>query len=80
MAAYNTASDSENTAVRALITKVGDYYLDHLFNIGSGQGGMSLATQLDVSSRPKADTRLEHLSFLKVAVIVWNVSFMLAVK
>jgi len=54
MAAYNTASDSENTAVRALITKVGNYYLDHLFNIGSGQGGMSLTTQLDVSSRPKA--------------------------
>lgn len=52
MAAYNTASDSENTAVRALITKVGNYYLDHLFNIGSGQGGMSLTTQLDVSSRP----------------------------
>lgn len=57
MAAYNTASDSENAVVRALITKVGDYYLDHLFNIGSGHGGMSLATQLDVSSRPKAVTQ-----------------------
>jgi len=38
MAIYNTASDSANTAVRAFLTKVGEYYLGRSFNTGSGQG------------------------------------------
>lgn len=38
MAVYNTASDSANTAVRAFLTKVGEYYLGHSFNTGSGKG------------------------------------------
>lgn len=38
MAIYNTASDSANTAVRAFLTKVGEYYLGHSFNTGSGKG------------------------------------------
>ena len=38
MAIYNTDSDSENTAVRAFLTKVGEKYLGRRFNIGSGWG------------------------------------------
>ena len=38
MAIYNTASDYANTAIRAFLTKVGEYYLDK-FNTGSGKGG-----------------------------------------
>lgn len=38
MAVYNTSSDSANTAVRAFLTKVGEYYLGHSFNTGSGTG------------------------------------------
>ncbi|GAB1623534.1 hypothetical protein AAOGI_35840 [Agarivorans albus] len=38
MAVYNTASDSANTAVRAFLTKVGEYYLGHSFNTASGKG------------------------------------------
>lgn len=38
MAVYNTPSDSANTAVRAFLTKVGEFYLGHSFNTGSGKG------------------------------------------
>lgn len=38
MAVYNTLSDSANTAVRAFLTKVGEYYLGHSFNTGTGKG------------------------------------------
>ncbi|MCG6348595.1 HNH endonuclease [Vibrio fluvialis] len=38
MAIYNTASDSANTAVRAFLTKVGEYYLGHSFNTSTGTG------------------------------------------
>ena len=38
MAIYNTSSDSANTAVRAFLTKVGEHYLGHPFNTGSGNG------------------------------------------
>ena len=38
MAVYNTGSDSANTAVRAFLTKVGEFYLDRSFNTGSGWG------------------------------------------
>lgn len=38
MAVYNTTFDSANTAVRAFLTKVGEYYLGHSFNTGSGKG------------------------------------------
>lgn len=38
MAVYNSSSDSANTAVRAFLTKVGEYYLGHSFNTGSGKG------------------------------------------
>jgi HNH endonuclease len=38
MAIYNTASDSANTAIRAFLTKVGEHYLGHSFNTGSGKG------------------------------------------
>ncbi|MBM1106690.1 hypothetical protein JQC67_11120 [Aurantibacter crassamenti] len=38
MAVYNTTSDSANTAVRALLTKIGEYYLKKSFNTGSGKG------------------------------------------
>jgi hypothetical protein len=38
MAVYNTASDAANTAIRAFLTKVGEYYLGHSFNTGSGKG------------------------------------------
>lgn len=36
MAVHNTSSDSANTAVRAFLTKVGEYYWNASFNIGSG--------------------------------------------
>lgn len=38
MAIYNTASDAANTAVRAFLTKVGEFYLGRPFNTGSGKG------------------------------------------
>jgi hypothetical protein len=38
MAVYNTPSDSANTAIRAFLTKVGEHYLGHSFNTGSGKG------------------------------------------
>ena len=38
MAVYNTASDAANTAVRAFLTQVGEYYLGQSFNTGSGTG------------------------------------------
>ncbi|WP_108425491.1 HNH endonuclease [Flagellimonas amoyensis] len=36
MAVYNTSSDSANTAIRAFLTKVGEYYWGKSFNTGSG--------------------------------------------
>ena len=38
MAVYNTTSDAANTVVRAFLTRVGEYYLGHTFNTGSGKG------------------------------------------
>ena len=38
MAVYNTASDAANTAVRAFLTSVGDYYLKGSFNTVNGKG------------------------------------------
>ncbi|MDA8971876.1 HNH endonuclease [bacterium] len=38
MAIYNTSSDGANTSVRAFLTKVGEHYLQHGFNTGSGKG------------------------------------------
>jgi len=38
MAIYNTSSDAANTAVRAFLTKVGEFYLGRSFNTGSGKG------------------------------------------
>jgi len=37
MAVYNTPSDAANTAVRAFLTSVGEHYLGHSFNTGSGK-------------------------------------------
>ena len=38
MAIHNTASDAANTAVRAYLTSLGEKYLGHGFNTGSGKG------------------------------------------
>lgn len=38
MAVHNTGSDAANTAVRAFLTRVGEKYLGHGFNTGSGRG------------------------------------------
>ena len=38
MATHNTASDAANTAVRAYLTLLGEKYLGHSFNTGSGRG------------------------------------------
>tara|TARA_Y100000991_G_scaffold125206_1_gene94275 strand:+ start:246 stop:449 length:204 start_codon:yes stop_codon:yes gene_type:complete len=38
MAIYKTGSDSANTMVREFLTKIGESYLNHLFNTGSGKG------------------------------------------
>lgn len=38
MAVYNTSSDAANTAVRAFLTKVGEFYLNRKFNTTSGPG------------------------------------------
>jgi hypothetical protein len=38
MAIYNTSSDAANTAVRAFLTKVGEFYLGRPFNTSSGKG------------------------------------------
>ncbi len=36
MALYNTPYDAANTAVRAFLTKIGEYYLERSFNTSSG--------------------------------------------
>lgn len=36
MAVYNTAADAANTAVRAFLTELGEFYLKRSFNTGSG--------------------------------------------
>ena len=38
MTTHNTASDAANTAVRAYLTALGEKYLGHGFNTGSGKG------------------------------------------
>lgn len=38
MAVYNTSSDAANTAVRAYLTRIGEYYLKRGFNTGTGKG------------------------------------------
>jgi hypothetical protein len=38
MAVYNPPSDAASTAVRALLTSVGEHYLGRSFNTGSGKG------------------------------------------
>jgi len=38
MTTYNTGSDSANTAVRAFLTKVGEFYLGKTFNTSGGKG------------------------------------------
>ncbi len=37
MTIYNTSADAANTAVRAFLTRVGEYYLGRPFNTGSGK-------------------------------------------
>jgi hypothetical protein len=37
MAVYNTSADAANTAVRAFLTRIGEYYLGKSFNTGSGK-------------------------------------------
>jgi len=38
MAIHNTSFDAANTAVRAFLTEIGEYYLGRSFNVGSGSG------------------------------------------
>jgi HNH endonuclease len=38
MAVYNAPSDAANTAVRAYLTRLGEYYLKRSFNTGTGKG------------------------------------------
>jgi len=38
LAIYNTSADAANTAIRAFLTKVGEFYLGRSFNTGSGKG------------------------------------------
>ena len=38
MAIYNTSSDAANTAVRAFLTSVGEFYYEGSFNTGTGKG------------------------------------------
>jgi hypothetical protein len=38
MTVYNTDFDSANTALRAFLTEVGEFYLGKNFNTTSGQG------------------------------------------
>lgn len=37
MSVYNTSADAANTAVRAFLTQLGEYYLGRNFNTGSGK-------------------------------------------
>ena len=46
MAIYNTPADAANTAVRAFLTKVGEFYLDRSFNTASGcQSSLPVGTR-----------------------------------
>lgn len=37
MTIYNTSADAANTAIRAFLTRVGEYYLGRSFNTGTGK-------------------------------------------
>jgi len=37
MTIYNTSADAANTAIRAFLTRVGEYYLGRSFNTGNGK-------------------------------------------
>jgi hypothetical protein len=38
VAIYNTASDADNVAVHAFLTKLGEFYQGRSFNTASGKG------------------------------------------
>ena len=38
MTTYKTSSDAANTMIKAFLTKIGEDYLGHYFNTGSGKG------------------------------------------
>ncbi|WP_254592776.1 HNH endonuclease [Pectobacterium polaris] len=48
MAIYNTAFDAANTAVRAFLTKVGEFYFGAPFNTGTGKGKTTWQSIRDV--------------------------------
>ena len=58
MTIYNTSSDSANTMIRAFLTKIGEEYLGHSFNTGSGKGK-------EIWTRIK-EKAFEVLKFLKI--------------
>ena len=69
MTVYNTGADSANTAVRAFLTKVGEFYLARSFNTGSGRGKADWARIKDKVFKGKcsycedenAKLQIEHL-------------------
>ena len=67
MAVYNTPSDAANTAVRAFLTSVGEFYLGASFNTASGRGKAIWQQILaDFSHRcaycgSEEKTQIEHL-------------------
>jgi HNH endonuclease len=69
MAIYNTSSDAANTAVRAFLTRIGEYYFKRSFNTGTGKSKQDWEKIRDVVFEGncaycgKSDTKLqiEHL-------------------
>lgn len=69
MAIHNTDFDAANTAVRAFLTEVGEYYLGRTFNTGVGQGKSDWKYIKDVvfegrcayCGQPSAILQIEHL-------------------
>jgi len=69
MASYNITYDSANTAVRAFLTKVGEYYWGKSFNTGVGAAKLVWSKIKDIifenkcayCGKPEAKLQIEHL-------------------
>lgn len=72
MAIYNTASDAANTAVRAFLTKIGEYYYGRNFNTGTSKAKQDWEKIRDIVFQSKcaycgmsgAKLQIDHLLML----------------
>ena len=69
MAVYNTPADAANTAVRAFLTRIGEYYLGRSFNTSSGKASQDWIKIRDIvfdgkcayCGKKESKLQMEHL-------------------